>query len=199
MSYRHVETYQEVGHYFRFFFQGSFLPSHFVQVSDLVPKVEDILKNESQWSGGGFFEQTKSSCEGPQIGVSAGGDRAGRLRCKIVRFVHSCVTGARVCGNLGHVPCILRAVRVCKIVDTCQCALSRHLYVFYRSWVQNVRSMPLCAGCFCTVSVSKCPHRSYMNDFRACVACTCEIDERVLICMRYARMYGRVSVDGFMI
>ena len=43
------------------------------------------------------------------------------------RAYDSCVrnlAGPRACGNLVHVLWLRRAVRVCGVVDTCQCALS---------------------------------------------------------------------------
>ena len=51
------------------------------------------------------------------------------------------------------------------------------------------------ADMLCTVSVSKCQRRSWINKCRILVACTCEIDKSALVCICDARICGRLSVD----
>ena len=100
----------------------------------------------------------------------------------------SCVTVACVFGNLVHVPCVHRTLRVCDMVDTCayalscgmvdkcSCALCHHLYgcvgkccvtrveVLYCLWVRDERVVPVCADVLFTILNSKFTHRLSMND-----------------------------------
>ena len=58
------------------------LSSHVFRVSKLVSTVEDVLKNDTQWSPGGFLDQARHFCEGSQMCVKLRGV-AGNVRVGI--------------------------------------------------------------------------------------------------------------------
>ena len=124
------------------------------------------------------------------------GDEEGRLRCDSVWFVRD---GARVFGDLVHVPCVCRTLRVRYDLYVLMCLVSI-LICLRRSVRRHLRWSPLlhmgARRASCAI-VHRCAmygielkvYTSFVHERScSCVACTCKIDKGPFVCGRYARM-----------